>query len=124
MERYVKIPIFPITKYMTAKERKQMPAPMKPVSFMFDLNEVVVDDVLDCNRGVSRKVGGRGFRYVCRVRWCCDDIWHSKNSVLWYDDFLCEWFVEVPESRKPDRWEMPTQLTDVANYLENGSANR
>jgi len=116
--KYVKVPIFPITKYMTAKERNQMPAPMKPVSFMFGMNEVLVDDVLDCNRGVSRKVGGRGFRYVCKVSWCCDEQWRSKESIVWYDDFLLEWFVEVLEPRVPNEWEVATTLNDIGNYLD------
>lgn len=116
--KYVKVPIFPITKYMTAKERKNIPAPMKPLSFMFGINEVHVDDVLDCNRGVSRKVGGRGYRYVCKVSWCHDDVWRTKESNVWYDDFLQEWFVEVPESKIPDEWEPATQLCDIDNYID------
>ena len=118
MVKYVKVPIFPLTKYMTAKERKQMPAPMKPVSFMFGMNEVHVDDVVDCNRGVSRKVGGRGFRYVCKVSWCDDEVWRTKVSILWFDNFLEEWFVEVPESRVPVEWESPTTLSDISNFLD------
>ena len=103
---------------MTAKERKQMPAPMKPLSFMFGGDEINVDDVVDCNRGVSRKVGGRGFRYVCKVSWCNNDVWRFKESTIWFDDFLEEWFVEVPESRVPDEWEAPTTLSDIGNFLD------
>ena len=35
MPKYVKVPIFPTTKFMTAKEREHIPVPMKPVSFNF-----------------------------------------------------------------------------------------
>ena len=113
MEKYVKVPIFPMTKYMPAMERRQMPAPMKPVSFMFGDDEIHVDAVRSCVRGVSRKVGGRGFRYACRVSWLADDRWRTQESVLWYDDFLQEWFVEVPESRAPADWHTATQLRDL-----------
>ena len=116
--KYVKVPIFPTTKFMTAKEREHIPVPMKPVSFNFGGIEVYVDAVLDCVRGVSRKVGGRGFRYECKVSWCIDDSLHTKTSVLWLDDFLHEWFVEVPESRVPDGCEEAFQLSDVRNYVE------
>jgi len=118
MEKYVKIPIFPITKYLTAKEREQSPAPMKPVSFMFGEDEILVDLVRSCVRGVSRRVGGRGFRYVCKVSWCNYDVWRTKDSVLWFDDFLQEWFVEVPESRAPAGWDRATELSDISNALD------
>jgi hypothetical protein len=118
MDKYVKVPIFPITKYMAAKERKQMPAPMKPLSFMFGDDKILVDAVLDCDRGVSRKVGGRGFRYLCKVRWHTGAYWRTKESVLWYDDFLQEWFVETPQSRAPVDWEAATQLSDLSGFLE------
>ncbi len=69
MDMYVRVPIFPLTKYMTAKERGHTLAPMIPVSFAFADREVHVDEVLDCERGVARKAGGRGFRYLCNVSW-------------------------------------------------------
>ena len=119
MEKYVKVPIFPLTKYMTPKEkeRKKLPVPMIPVAFMFGDNKVRVS-VLYCDRAVSRKVGGRGFRYECRASWCSDDIERTKDSVLWYDDFLQEWFVEVPKSRVPVDWDMPTKLSDVGDFYD------
>ena len=51
MKKYKKVSIFPITKYMTAKERKQLPVPMIPVSFRFRDSEIQVDHVVDCVRG-------------------------------------------------------------------------
>jgi len=119
MDKYVKVPVFPIAKYLTAKERNHMPAPMKPVSFRFGADEIHVDAVLDCDRGVSRKVGGRGFRFVCKVRWESNDAEHMKESVLWYDDFLQEWFVEVLKSRAPADWDMAADLSGVGD-LEDG----
>jgi hypothetical protein len=118
MAKYVKVPIFPLTKYMTADERKKMPAPMKPVSFMFGDDEVLVDRVLCCERGVSRKVGGRGYRFDCRVSWCIDQRWRTKQSVVWYDDFLQEWFVEVRESRALADWYSATQLSDIGEFYD------
>ena len=119
MEAYKKIPIYPTAKYLTADERKKIPAPMKPVSFMYGDDEINVDLVVYCDRGVSRKVGGRGFRYVCNVSWCNNDNWHAQESVIWYDDFLQEWFVEVEESRAPADWYEATSLNDIENVLEN-----
>ena len=119
MAKHVRVPIFPVTKYMTANERKQMPAPMKPVSFMFGDDEVHVDKVMLCGRAVSRKAGGRGFRYECKLSWGNDDSWRTKISTLWYDDFLQEWFVEVPESKVPVDWDMATQLSDLGDFLDN-----
>ena len=118
MEKYVKVPIFPITKYMTKLERNKMPAPMKPLSFMFGSNEVLVDGVVFCERAVSRKVGGRGFRYECKVSWGDDENWRNKISILWYDDFLKEWFVEVKESQVPVDWDTATQLRDIGDFLD------
>lgn len=119
MEKYVKVPIYPIIKYMTSIERKQMPSPMKPVSFMFGEDEILVDGVIHCDRSVSRKVGGRGFRYECRVSWQSGDNWRTQESVLWYDDFLQEWFVEVKESKAPRDWDQATQLSDIRDHLDN-----
>jgi len=117
MEKYVRVPIFPLTKYMTPKERKKMPVPMIPLSFMFGDNEVHVS-VSHCDRAISRKVGGRGFRYECRASWCSDDAERTKVSIVWYDDFLQEWFVEVPESRVPDDWATATQLSDIGDFYD------
>ena len=116
MNRYVRVPIFPITQYLAAEERRDMPVPMKPVSFMFGGYEVNVDSVRGCVRGVSRKAGGRGFRYACKVSWLSDDVFRTKESVLWYDDFLQEWFVEVPESKAPPDWHKATQVSDVEGF--------
>ena len=116
MEKYVKVPIFPMAQFMTAKERNHMPAPMKPVSFRFGDDEIHVNTVLACERGVSRKVGGRGFRFTCTVSWCNDDAERTKESILWYDDFLQEWFVEVLESRAPEDWDAAMRLSDVDFY--------
>ena len=119
MEKFVKIPIFPLTKYMNAGERKQLPAPMKPISFYYGDDEVYVDTVLDCDRGVSRKVGGRGFYFRCKVSWYANGTHRTKESVLWYDDFLQEWFVEVPETKTPANWYEAKRLKDVQNFLDN-----
>ena len=116
MDSYVRVPIFPMIKYMTAKERGHAPAPMIPVSFKFDDREVQVDAVLDCERGVARKAGGRGFRYLCDVSWRSNDREHTQNSTIWYDDFLQEWFVEVPKSRAPVEWEAATQITELDDF--------
>ena len=118
MQRYVKIPIFPLAKYMTAHERKNIPAPMKPISFYYGKDEIHVDEVLDCDRGVSRKVGGRGFFFRCQVSWYSDDILRRKESVLWYDDYLQEWFVEVLESRALEDWYEAKGLRDVQTFLD------
>ena len=112
-EKFVKVPVFPLTKYMTTSERGQMPAPMKPVSFYFGQDYVQVDEVLDCERGVSRKVGGMGFRFVCSVSRFIDSRRISKQSVIWFDDFVQEWFVEVPESRVPVDWDTATQISNI-----------
>jgi len=115
---FVKVPIFPITKYMPEHERNQIPAPMKPVSFLFGDDEVFVDKVVSCERAVSRKVGGRGFRYECKVSWGDDAICRTKLSTVWYDDFLEEWFVEVPASRAPVDWDAATQVNDIDDILD------
>jgi hypothetical protein len=118
MEKYIRVPIFPVARYLPAKERAQIPAPMIPVSFMYGGDEVQVDAVRSCIRGVSRKAGGRGFRFACKVSWYNDDRWRFKDSVLWYDDFLQEWFVEVLESKAPENWEPATQLSDISEFLD------
>lgn len=115
-EKYVKVPIFPATKYLSPNERKEMSAPMKPESFLFDSDKVTVDEVLDCDRGISRKVGGRGFRFVCRVSWMSNGKLRTKVSVIWFDDFLQEWFVEVPESRVPVDWDAATQILEIDEH--------
>ncbi|MDL2293671.1 hypothetical protein LJC60_03470 [Ruminococcaceae bacterium OttesenSCG-928-D13] len=120
MEKYVKVPIFPLTKYMTSKERREIPAPMKPVSFQFGDDRVEVDRVVECSRGASRKVGGRGFRYICQVSWTSRRKHLTKFSTIWFDDFLNEWFVEVLESKVPVDWDAATQLSDVDQYYEDG----
>ncbi len=116
MESYVRVPIFPVIQFTTPKERGKTPVPMIPVSFKFAGREVHVDDVLDCARGVSRKAGGRGFRYVCKVSFWAGDKLHTQNSVAWYDDFLQEWFVEVPKDRAPADWDAATQITDLNDF--------
>ena len=113
MDRFVRVPIFPVTQYLAAGERGDMPVPMKPVSFMFGGYEVNVDSIRGCVRGVSRRAGGRGFRYACKVSWQSGGIFRTKESVLWYDDFLQEWFVEVPESRTPADWQKATQVSEA-----------
>ena len=118
MEKLVKVPIFPITKFLTANERKQIPAPMEPVSFMYGEDEIHVGEVMGCERGVSRKVGGRGFRFECSVSWWCDDRERTQKSVLWYDDFLQEWFVEALESRVPLNWDTARSLSDIGDFYD------
>lgn len=116
--KYVKVPIFPITKYMSRAERRESPASMKPMSFTFGDDTVVVDEVLSCERSVSRKAGGRGFCYACRVSWAKKE--RQKLSKIWFDDFLQEWFVEVPESKVPVDWDTATQITDISPHYEDG----
>ena len=120
MDKYEKIPVYPVAKFLTAgeREKKQTPAPMEPISFLFGDNEIMVDLVEKCDRGVSRKVGGRGYRFACRVSWGQNDQWRTKKSTIWYDDFLHEWFVEVPESRVPAQRNTAMDLKDVPNHLE------
>ncbi len=116
MESYVRVPIFPTIRYMNAKERGNAPSPMMPVSFRFGEREVTVDAVLTCERGVSRKAGGRGFRYACRVSFGSNEQLRTQTSTVWYDDFLCEWFVEVPRSRMPADWTAATQLGELDEF--------
>jgi hypothetical protein len=85
---------------------------MVPVSFVFGENEVYVGTVRSCVRGVSRKTGGRGFRYACEVSWRSGEKWRVQESVLWYDDFLQEWFVEVPEAKALTDWHKATKISD------------
>lgn len=101
MQKYEKVPIYPLAKYLSPAEHEGIPAPLKPVAFEFDGAMVTVDDVVVCERGVSLKVGGRGFLFNCRVSWTPGGVTRTKQSVLWYDDFYDEWFVEVPAGRKP-----------------------
>ena len=115
MEKYVKIPIFPVIKYMPHAERQDLAAPMIPVSFNFGETEIRVGVIRSCVRGVSRKTGGRGYRYACQVSWCIDDKWRVQESVLWYDDFLQEWFVEVPETRAPADWQDPSKVNELVS---------
>ena len=112
MKKYVKVPIFPVIKYLPLSERQDLAAPMIPVSFMFGENEVHVGTIRSCVRGISRKTGGRGFRYACEVSWCSDAKWRIQESVLWYDDFLQEWFVEVPETRAPADRHSASKIND------------
>ena len=118
MEKYVRVPIFPVTKYLTKGERLKIPAPMLPLSFEYCGDEIIVDRVVECDRGISLKVGGRGYWFECRVSWCVDDKWRTKNSKIWFDDFLQEWFVEVPESKAPADWHEATQLSDIQNFVD------
>ena len=115
MGAYIKVPIFPVIKYMPHAERQDLAAPMVPVSFMFGESEIHVGTIRSCVRGVSRKTGGRGFRYACEVRWLCNEKWRFQESVLWYDDFLQEWFVEVPETRAPVGWFDATRINDLVS---------
>ncbi len=116
MESYVRVPIFPLIRYIAAKERGHAPAPMIPVSFEFADRKVQVDEVLGCERSVARKAGGRGFRYLCNVSWSSDNKERTQNSVIWFDDFLQEWFVEVLKSRAPVDWEAATQITELDDF--------
>ena len=53
---------------------------------------LVIDRVLGCQRGVSRKAGGCGICYNVRIR--------GQDARLFYEDApgACRWFVET---RKP-----------------------
>ena len=117
MEKYVKVPIYPVIKYMPEKERPDLAAPMIPMSFMYDNNAVTVGTIYSCVRGVSRKTGGRGFRYAVQVYWESDNDWRIQDSVLWFDDFLQEWFVEVPETHVPIGWQLATNVNDINDML-------
>ena len=115
MDNYVKIPIFPVIKYMPLSQRQDLAAPMIPVSFMFGETEIQVGVIRSCVRGISRNTGGRGYRYACQVCWCTDDEWREQESVLWYDDFLQEWFVEVPETRAPNDRQDAMRITELVS---------
>ena len=115
MEKFIKVPIFPIIKYMPFKDRQDFAAPMVPVSFMFGETEIHVGTIRACVRGLSRRTGGRGYRYACEVSWCSNDKWRIQESVLWYDDYLEGWFVEVPETRVPADWHTVTKVGELAS---------
>lgn len=97
-EKYVKVLIYPQVRWLTPKEKNRIPTNKVPQVFSFDGETVHVMRMEVCERSVSRKVGGRGFRFVCRVRWASEDSPKTKPSIIWYDDFYDEWFVEVPEN--------------------------
>ena len=114
MDKFIKVPIFPVIKYLPLDKRQDLAAPMIPVSFKFGENEIHVGTIRSCVRGISRKTGGRGFRYACEVSWFSDNEWRIQESVLWYDDFLQEWFVEVPETKVPAGWFDAAKMNDEA----------
>lgn len=61
-----------------------------PVMFWWDDGKSYqIDRVLDIRRSVSLKAGGIGIRYTCRIL--------GKSRYLYYDDYDCKWFVEVPD---------------------------
>lgn len=95
-ETYVKVPIYPDARWLNPKERGGIPANKIPQVFEFAGDTIHVTKMEVCERSVSRKAGGRGFRFVCRVCWQDGDEERNKLSVIWYDDFYDEWFVEVP----------------------------
>lgn len=97
--QYEKIPIFPLTRYLEPEEQRGIPSRKIPYWFEFKGQKVSVDKIIVCERMVSRKVGGRGFRFTCRVSWTLNEQTRTKNSIVWYDDFLDEWFVEVQKPR-------------------------
>lgn len=99
--KYEKMPIYPMAKYLSREEREHIPAPLKPVAFAFDGAMVTVDSIVACEQGVSLKVGGRGYWFKCKVSWTPGGVMRTKESIVWYDDFYDEWFVEVPEGRAP-----------------------
>lgn len=101
MEKYIKVPIYPLARYLLPQERQGCPSAKAPSVFEYDGATVTVDAVIQCEQGVSRKVGGRGYRFVCRVSWVPNGVLRSKESTVWYDDFYDEWFLEVPEKRAP-----------------------
>lgn len=99
MDEFVKVPIYPVARWLDPREkqRRALPVNKVPEDFTFMDSQIHVDDVVDCGQGVSRKVGGRGFRFTCKVSWGDVGYPKSKHSILWYDDFYDEWFVEVPK---------------------------
>jgi|LGVE01.1.fsa_nt_gb hypothetical protein len=47
-----------------------------------------IDRILDVRPGVSRKVGGQGIRYLCKI--------HNKEVCLYYDQ--PQWYLEAQVS--------------------------
>ena len=97
MEEYVKVLIYPEARWLSPKEKGGIPSNKIPQMFKFADDTIHVLRTLVCERSVSRKVGGRGFRFVCEVRWTDSNGGKIKESIIWYDDFFDEWFVEVPK---------------------------
>ena len=97
MDEYVKVLIYPEARWLTPKEKGQIPSNKIPQMFMFEDDTIHVLRTVVCERAVSRKVGGRGFRFVCQVNWDDNTKVKIKESIIWYDDFYDEWFVEVPK---------------------------
>lgn len=60
---------------------------VKPLAFEWEGRRVAVDRVLDVRPGASRKAGGSGMRYLCRVR--------SHRISLYLEEQ--RWFVEREE---------------------------
>lgn len=99
-DEYVKVAIYPVAHWIPPgeKHRRGLPINKLPDYFQFGDSNIHINKVVNCSQGVSRKVGGRGYRFICSVSWGEEDSPRTKASILWYDDFYDEWFVEVPES--------------------------
>ena len=95
MDEYVKVLIYPEARWLTPKEKGKIPSNKIPQMFKFADDTIHVLRTIVCERAVSRKVGGRGFRFVCQVNWDDNAKAKIKESIIWYDDFYDEWFVEI-----------------------------
>ena len=62
---------------------------IRPMAFVWpDGRRFAIDRILDIRPAASRKAGGRGIRYLCRVR--------EKDILLFLDDK--KWFYEVADT--------------------------
>lgn len=60
---------------------------VKPLGFEWGGRKIAIDRVLDVRPGASRKAGGIGMRYLCRV--------HGQELALYLDEQ--RWFVETDQ---------------------------
>lgn len=100
-EGYIKVPIYPLARYLPPGEQAGMPSRKVPHTFLYNGVVVTVDEVVGCERTVSHRVSGRGFVFSCRVSWGPPKAQRSQNSAIWHDDFYDGWFLEVPQGREP-----------------------
>lgn len=60
---------------------------VKPLAFEWEGRRIPIDRVLDVRPGASRKAGGSGMRYLCRIR---------RQEIAFYLEEQ-RWFVETEE---------------------------